>query len=355
MCGRSKEMKYDSFRPGQVWLDTEGKRIQAHGGSVMYIDGIYYWYGENKEKADGENGIWHWGVRCYASRDLYNWEDKGIIIPPEPDNPESSLHPSACMDRPHIIYNKKTGKYVCWLKIMKKNQEQTETVLTADHILGPYTKVRENLHPLGMSAGDFDLAVADDGKGYYYFERVHSELICADLTDDYTDVTGYYSTHFPRIAPPYVREAPAHFIRNGKHYLLTSGTTGYLPNPSEAAVADTWHGPFIVLGNLHPSDTTNTSYHSQISSVFKVHGKEDLYIACADRWLPQAMDKEYEVYKEMFESLFHDGGKSFDFSRMGEPVVENTSIADYVWLPLRFEDNRVVIEWKDEWRLEDYR
>ena len=321
----------------------------------MYIDGIYYWYGENKEKTDGENGIWHWGVRCYASRDLYNWEDKGIIIPPEPDNPESSLHPSACMDRPHIIYNKKTGKYVCWLKIMKKNQEQTETVLTADHILGPYTKVRENLHPLGMSAGDFDLAVADDGKGYYYFERVHSELICADLTDDYTDVTGYYSTHFPRIAPPYVREAPAHFIRNGKHYLLTSGTTGYLPNPSEAAVADTWHGPFIVLGNLHPSDTTNTSYHSQISSVFKVHGKEDLYIACADRWLPQAMDKEYEVYKEMFESLFHDGGKSFDFSRMGEPVVENTSIADYVWLPLRFEDNRVVIEWKDEWRLEDYR
>ena len=47
--------------------------------------------------------------------------------------------------------------------------------------------------------------------------------------------------------------------------------------------------------------------------------------------------------------------KRFDFSRMGEPVVENTSIADYVWLPLRFEDNRVVIEWKDEWRLEDYR
>ena len=127
------------------------------------------------------------------------------------------------------------------------------------------------------------------------------ELICADLTDDYTDVTGYYSTHFPRIAPPYVREAPAHFIRNGKHYLLTSGTTGYLPNPSEAAVADTWHGPFIVLGNLHPSDTTNTSYHSQISSVFKVHGKEDLYIACADRWLPQAMDKRImKCNKEMF-------------------------------------------------------
>lgn len=54
---------------------------------------------------------------------------------------------------------------------------QTETVLTADHILGPYEKVREGIKPLGMSAGDFDLAVAEDGKAYYYFERVHSETI----------------------------------------------------------------------------------------------------------------------------------------------------------------------------------
>ena len=67
--------RYNSIRPGQVWLDTEGKRIQAHGGSVMYLDGAYYWYGENKEFTEANNGIWHWGVRCYKSTDLYNWED----------------------------------------------------------------------------------------------------------------------------------------------------------------------------------------------------------------------------------------------------------------------------------------
>jgi hypothetical protein len=27
--------RYNSIRPGKVWLDTEGKRIQADGGSVM--------------------------------------------------------------------------------------------------------------------------------------------------------------------------------------------------------------------------------------------------------------------------------------------------------------------------------
>ena len=206
-------MSYNSFHPGQVWLDTEGKRIQAHGGSVIFIDDTYYFYGENKEKTDGKNGIWHWGVKAYSSKDLYNWKDEGIIIPPEPEDENSSLHPSAQMDRPHIIYNKATKKYVCWLKIMHKDGTQDETVLTADRFLGPYTKVREGLRPLNMSAGDFDLVVAPDGKAYYMFERVHSETIIADLTDDYTDVTGYYSTHFPHPYPPYVREATAHFMR----------------------------------------------------------------------------------------------------------------------------------------------
>lgn len=347
----------DAFYPGRVWMDTEGKRIQAHGGSVIYIEGTYYWYGENKEKTTGKDDIWHWGVRCYTSTDLYNWEDKGLIIPPELDDPNSPLHPSSMMDRPHIIYNKNTKKYVCWMKIMSKDGTQSETILTADHILGPYEKVRVGLRPLNMSAGDFDLVVAPDGKAYYYFERVHSETICADLTADYTDVTGYYSTHFPHTNPPYVREATAHFTRKGKHYLLTSGTSGYLPNPSEIAVADTWHGPYTVLGNPHPGDATNTSFHSQISSVFKVEGQDDLYIALGDRWAPEHMHLKYEEYKLRFEKAFDP-----DFEKK-HPGVEvdmtdqyfdsnlNTSVSDYVWLPIRFDGEIPRIDWMDEWKI----
>ncbi len=113
-------MKYNSIRPGQIWLDTKGERIQAHGGSIIYVDDTYYFYGENKEKTDGKNGIWHWGVRAYASKDLYNWEDMGLIIPPDLEDENSSLHPNSKMDRPHIIYNQKNKKYVAWLKIMHK-------------------------------------------------------------------------------------------------------------------------------------------------------------------------------------------------------------------------------------------
>lgn len=34
--------------------------------------------------------------------------------------------------------------------------------------------------------------------------------------------------------------------------------------------------------------------------------------------------------------------------------MNNTSIADYVWLPLRFDGDKVYIDWLDEWRIEDY-
>lgn len=357
----------DRFYPGKIWLDTSGKRIQAHGGSVIQADDTFYWYGENKEFTDGTNGIWTWGVRAYRSRDLYNWEDCGLIIPPNLEDEQSPLNPfHAMLDRPHIIYNRFTKKFVCWMKVMRHDGTQTETVMTADTILGPYTLAAKDLRPLGMDAGDFDLASASDGKAYYYFERVHSETICADLTPDYTNVTGFYSTHFPHPNPPYVREATAHFMRGGKHYLITSGTTGYLPNPSEVAVADTWHGPYTVLGNPHPADPSDTSFHTQISSVFQVPGKKDLYIACADRWVPDHMEFDYHFYGKAFDLMFTGQKEKIAALAvdMGLPPDEaqqvfsdshrNTSISDYVWLPLRFEGDMVYIDWLDEWKLEDY-
>lgn len=29
---------YNSFRPGKTWLDNNGKRIQAHGGSIIFTN-----------------------------------------------------------------------------------------------------------------------------------------------------------------------------------------------------------------------------------------------------------------------------------------------------------------------------
>lgn len=342
----------DAITPGQPWFDTNGQRIQAHGGSIIVVDDVFYWYGENKEHTTTDGTVWHWGVRAYRSTDLYNWEDCGLIIPPVEDDPSSPLHPSKGMDRPHIVRHPETGQYVCWLKVMSDGGQRT-TILVADDLLGPYHTVESGLKPLGMNAGDFDLVIdPTDGKGYYYFERVHSELICADLTPDFTNVTGYYSTHFPLLKPPHVREAPAYFERDGMHYLITSGTTYYYPNPSQVAIAPSYHGPWQELNDPHPDDPTRSSYHSQVSSVFRHPGKKDLYIALADRWIPHYTahsDAAWTLHDENFTPMGgHRDGRREDLATI------DTANADYVWLPIRFEGERAYIDWRDEWRIEDF-
>ena len=366
-----------SLKPGQLWLDTEGKPIQAHGASMLKVADTYYWYGENKELTTGANDIWTWGIRCYASRDLYNWTDIGIIIPQNNDRPESPLYYKNRWDRPHIIYNERSKKYVCWIKNLSLRGPQTRHVLTADKITGPWTVVRANMPLLGMSAGDFDLAVShEDGKAYQIFERIHSEMIVADLDDDYTGITGHYSAHLPRHQIGLVREGPAHFVRNGKHYLITSGTTAYHPNPSEVAVADSIHGPWRDLGNLHRDDPSLTSFNSQISSVFKVPGKKDLYIALADRWNSNleelAGDKfangdAYRMFLDATAKVYEDGKilppeqivkrlspEQLAYANATALDNVNTSRSTYVWLPLQFDGEKPFIEWKDEWKLSDY-
>lgn len=353
---------YHSFQTGKVWLDTDGKRIQAHGGSVLFINGTFYWYGENKEKTTGEDETWHWGVRCYSSKDLYNWKDEGIIIPPDLEDKTSPLYPSSMMDRPHILYNKKTEKYVAWLKIM--GEPSYFTVLEADDILGPYKMVNKKVNPFGNLVGDFDL-ISDEKscKAYVISQKPHSCIYCAELNDAYTDAKGEYSEHFYHTAPPEAREAPACFMREGKCFIITSGTTGYYPNPSEAAVADTWHGPYTILGNPHVNDSSDTSFNSQISSVFKHPYKKDLYIAVADRWRPDVeaiagekfLTGEFEKQiQEKFRNIF-DESKEYVFTEEDAKDMRiNSSVSDYVWLPIRFDGDKVLIDWKDEWTIEEY-
>lgn len=133
-----------SFKPGQIWLDTSGKPIQAHGFSVFYNDKDY----------------------C-----------------------------------------EKTKKYVAWLKIMCGTTSQFMSVMQADDFLGSYEFVHKMYKPLQMDTGDFALAVDETTKkGYFIFDRPHFEVITATLSDTYTEVTGEYSEHYVDLHPPFSRE-----------------------------------------------------------------------------------------------------------------------------------------------------
>ncbi|MFI0822043.1 hypothetical protein ACH4TX_40780 [Streptomyces sp. NPDC021098] len=79
--------------------------------------------------------------------------------------------------------------------------------------------------------------------------------------------------------------------------------------------------------------------------------------ALADRWLPGLPPESSQQIQE---------GMHRRYSSTPEPVADtpasfpqelldpDTSTADYVWLPLRFEGEMAYADWHDEWRIEDY-
>ena len=353
---------YHSIKSGQRWLDTKGKPIHAHGFQIFEHDGTYYWYGENKEHTKLGSNVWTWGIRAYRSKDFYNWEDMGLIIEPDTVNALSPLHYSQTLDRPHIWFNKKTGKWVCWIKSM--DTDGFFVILQADRFEGPYQLVK-SLKPEGFGVGDFDMYCdPQTGKGYVWFERPHWELICAELTDDFLSTNGKYSEHYVGIRPPYTREAPTHFTWRGRHYLFTSGTTGYVPNPSQVCVFDDYHGEYHDPGSPHIGDLFEDSFGSQITSVIRIPGK-NLYVAMADRWLPSLWQTDIPKRTLKNKEKAYLNHKPFDRDFTTPQVKDKTGVkrnkwdttedACYVFLPITFDaDGKPTLEWKDEWRLEDY-
>ncbi len=59
------------FYPGEIWADTDGHHIQAHGGGVLFDGGTYYWYGENRAAPNEHSGrVGVVGVSCYSSQEV---------------------------------------------------------------------------------------------------------------------------------------------------------------------------------------------------------------------------------------------------------------------------------------------
>ncbi len=110
-------MTYTSIESGERWYDNNGSAISAYGGNVIKIGNTYYWYGEdNRLSYDLRTG-----VTCYSSTDLYNWTYEGIALSvfdmPEVFYTDPINGTKGRVERPKVIYNEATGKYVMWMHL----------------------------------------------------------------------------------------------------------------------------------------------------------------------------------------------------------------------------------------------
>ncbi|MGC8744309.1 MAG: discoidin domain-containing protein [Verrucomicrobiia bacterium] len=296
-----------SIRSGEVWYDTSGNVIQAHGGCIIQVGNRFYWYGE-----DRETGKHSQAIRCYSSTDLKNWEFRNKVLS---EKTFSGITKSN-LERPKVLYCEATKRYVMWVH-KENNRDYTEArvlVASCDKPDGDFV-YHKDFRPMGNMSRDLTLFKDDDGKAYLFSaSNDNADLLCYELSADYLDVVRVWTA-----LKGEWREAPAVFKRNGRYYLITSACTGWGPNGNLVTSSTNIYGPYGKQQVLCPDDTWNT-YCSQSTFVLPIRGtKETNYIFIADRWK----------------------GWNLKDSR-------------YIFLPILFDRNGSIlpVQWGDEWTVD---
>ncbi|MBS4807720.1 MAG: family 43 glycosylhydrolase [Paraprevotella sp.] len=348
----------ERITPGKEWPDRKGEHINAHGGGLLFHEGKYYWYGENRPARGFTTEV---GVEVYSSSDLMNWEDEGVALAVS-EEAGHDIERGCIMERPKVVRNPKTGKFVMLFHLELKEKGYAAARVgfaESDSPVGPFRfirslrpnagkwptdfsrrdirkakklkeadykewwtpewreAIREGLLlardvPGGQMSRDMTVYVDDDGKAYHiYSAEENLTLNLAELTDDYLDYTGRYV----RIAPGGQNEAPTIFKHDGVYWMITSGCTGWAPNEARMFKAASLWGPWEQLPSPFVGKDAKKSFHTQGTYIFKVEGTEDGFVFMADRWNPQSLKN-----------------------------------SRHIWLPIDFEaDGTPVIRWVDSW------
>ena len=296
------------FIPSVSWYDIDNKIINAHGGGFLYDDSseTYYWYGEYRP-ASG----WHAsGVSCYSSKNLYNWKFEGVVLS---DSSTNSAGNTPVLERPKVIYNESTKKYVMWMHIDYSDYSLANAgVAVSDSPTGPFEYLR-NERPNNAMSRDMTLYKDDDGKAYlFYSSENNATMYVSLLTEDYLHQSGTYKRNLIYNS----REAPAVFKYNDKYFMITSGTSGWDPNEAKYATANSPLGPWTLAGNPCVGTNANITFGGQSTFVLPVKGKPGKFIFIADKWNSSSL-------------------------------ISST----YIWLPLTVDNNKPVIQWHSSWNL----
>ncbi len=362
LTGCAPKQEVNPICSGTIWPDDQGVHVNAHGGGVLYHEGVYYWYGENKSDTTSNAMV---GVMCYSSPNLTDWKNEGVALAVEKNDTASDIVQGCIIERPKVIYNEQTKKFVMWFHLELKGQgygAARSAVAISDTPVGPFRYIgsgRVNLSrlpfdmtdeqkaildtldaahypvewtpewrkaveeglflkrdlPGGQMARDMQLFVDDDGKAYHiYSSEENMTMQIAELSDDYLSHTGKYT----RMAAGGMNEAPALFKHKNTYWMITSGCTGWAPNEARMFSAPSIWGPWTQHPNPCVGPKSEITFGGQSTFVLPVPGKQDTtYIFMADIWRP-----------------------------------EHPSDARYIWLPIQFKaDGTPVIEWKEQWTL----
>ncbi|KAH8785529.1 glycosyl hydrolase family 43 protein [Diaporthe sp. PMI_573] len=282
--------------PGATLTGTNtGAHVQAHGAGVIQVDGTYYLIGEDKT-----TGSAFQNVNCYSSKDLVSWTYVGALLS---RTASGDLGPSRVVERPKVIYNSSTRKYVMYLHIDDSSYGEAKVgVATGDSVCGTYNYLG-SWRPLGFQSRDIGLYQDDDGKAYLLTEDRANGLRIDALTSDYLNVSSAVYTFGSY-------ESPAIVKKNGYYFLFASKLTGWNANDNVYTYSTSLSSGWAAWTTF--ATAGSNTYTSQTNYILPVSNSLTMYMG--DRW-----------------------------------VSSNLMASTYVWLPLTFSGTKVTMANQVNW------
>jgi Glycosyl hydrolases family 43. len=270
-------------------MDTDGKRVNAHGGGIIKVGDTFYMHGEFFLYTAGlskeENNSFH-GFSMYSSKDLATWKNEGIILPQQASNTE--LAPGRNGERPHIIKCPSTGEFVLYAHAATQDYQTDKEIVyaTSSTVNGKYSYKGALLGPGGAKAVHSDMgAFADDTVAYVVTESAHVFTLASDCHSWLSDKT--VSANCTSGGS----ESPAVFKANGTYYWIGSNKTGWRANNNFYSTASSMTGTWTCQGYVAPvTDTSNTisdqrTWMSQSTWVQPIVGsKGTVFMYWGDHW-----------------------------------------------------------------------
>ncbi|KAK4031616.1 glycosyl hydrolase [Parachaetomium inaequale] len=268
--------------PGGTWTTSNSEPLQAHGAGLIQVDGVYYMVGEDKSGGSSfEN------VNCYSSKDLVQWTYVGALLS---RTSSGDLGPNRVVERPKVIYNDKTRKYVLWMHMDSSSYgEARVAVASGDSVCGKYTYHR-SFQPLGRESRDMGLFKDDDGKGYLLTEDRNYGLRIVALSDDYlsptSDVYSWKLEGGNRV------EAPAMIKLGNTYFMFASMMTGWDANENQYTTSTNLRSGWS--GWKKFADSGSNTYNSQTTYILKTSESSAIYMG--DRWLKDNLQASTYVW-----------------------------------------------------------
>ena len=342
--------------------DTDGKHVNAHGGCLLHLGTTWYWYGE----ARPEHGFTSLGVSLYTYDEPLpqprikgmldgpgmvrtlsfvqdkSWVNRGVVLAVV-DSVGSPIERGCIIERPKVIYNRKTKQFVMLfhLELKGRGYEAAQVgFAVSDKAEGPFTFhhsqrpnagrwpsdwtdadiARAQAHKPGdfakewtdewlqavrdgmFVARDFeqgqmsrDMTVWEDERGrwwHIFSSEENMTLQAAELSEDCLSYTGRYY----RIAAGGQNEAPVLFRMEGRLWMICSGCTGWAPNAARMFSATSIEG----LWEQHPSpmrgDGAEITFGGQGAFAFVEHNRTWFL---GDVWNPRSLANSCHICAEI--------------------------------------------------------